>query len=159
VNSLPLVLVVAVAENGVIGRKQQLPWRIPGDLKHFKAVTMGKPMLMGRKTYESIGRPLPKRRNIVLTRDRGWTAPGVEVIHSPEELASRAAVDEKVFIIGGAEIYSAFLDRLDELLVSHVFENYPGDTRLPVFEHLFAQPEILESHEGFEVRRYQRQPR
>jgi dihydrofolate reductase len=154
-----LIAIVAMTPERVIGREGALPWHLPEDMAFFKRTTSGHAIVMGRKTYESIGRPLPKRRNIVLTRDRGWTAPGVEVIHSPEELASRAAVDEKVFIIGGAEIYSAFLDRLDELLVSHVFENYPGDTRLPVFEHLFAQPEILESHEGFEVRRYQRQPR
>jgi dihydrofolate reductase len=128
-------------------------------LAFFKRTTSGHAIVMGRKTYESIGKPLPKRRNIVLTRDAAWNAPGVEVIHSPEELDSIAAPDEKVFIIGGAEIYTAFMDRLDEVLVSHVFENYPGDTRLPVFEHGFAAPEILESHATFEVRRYQRQPR
>ena len=154
-----LIAIVAMTPERVIGRNGTLPWHLPEDLAFFKRATSGHAIVMGRKTYESIGKPLPKRRNIVLTRDPAWNAPGVEVIHSPEELDSISAPDEKVFIIGGAEIYSAFMDRLDEVLVSHVFENYPGDTRLPVFEHGFAAPEILESHAAFEVRRYQRQPR
>jgi dihydrofolate reductase len=154
-----LIAIVAMTPERVIGKNGSLPWHLPEDLAFFKRTTSGHAIVMGRKTYESIGRPLPKRRNIVLTRDPAWTAPGVEVIHSPGKLDSIAAPDEKVFIIGGAEIYSAFMDRLDEVLVSHVFENYPGDTRLPVFEHGFAAPEILESHTAFEVRRYQRQPR
>jgi dihydrofolate reductase len=154
-----LIAIVAMTPERVIGKNGALPWHLPEDLAFFKRTTSGHAIVMGRKTYESIGRPLPKRRNIVLTRDSAWTAPGVEVIHSPAELGSLAAPEDKVFIIGGAEIYSAFLDQLDELLVSHVFQNYPGDTRLPVFEHLFAEPEIVESHAGFEVRRYLRQPR
>ncbi len=151
-----LIAIVAMTPERVIGRDGTLPWHLPEDLAFFKRTTSGHAIVMGRKTYESIGRPLPKRRNIVLTRDREWTAPDVEVIHAPEELAALVPGDEEVFIIGGAEIYSAFLDRLDELLVSRVFENYPGDTRLPVFEHLFAEPETLESHPAFEVLRYQR---
>ena len=154
-----LIAIVAMTPDRVIGKNGSLPWHLPEDLAFFKRTTSGHAIVMGRKTFESIGRPLPKRRNIVLTRDPAWTAPGVEVIHSPEDLDAVSAQDEKVFIIGGAEIYSAFMDRLDEVLVSHVFENYPGDTRLPVFEHGFAAPEILESHGAFEVRRYQRQPR
>lgn len=151
-----LIAIVAMTPERVIGRNGTLPWHLPEDLAFFKRTTSGHAIVMGRKTYESIGKPLPKRRNIVLTRDPAWSAPGVEVIHSPGELEALAGADEKIFVIGGAEIYSAFLDRLDEVLVSHVFENYPGDTRLPVFEHAFAEPEIVESHAGFEVRRYQR---
>jgi dihydrofolate reductase len=105
---------------------------------------------MGRKTYESIGRPLPKRRNIVLTRDTSWSAEGVEVIHSPAELEA----DGAVYIIGGAEIYAALLDQMDELLVSHVHHDYPGDTRFPEFQHLFPVRELVESHAEFEVWRY-----
>jgi dihydrofolate reductase len=111
---------------------------------------------MGRKTYESIGRPLPKRRNIVLTRDKTWSAPGVEVIHTPEELDALPDLDGRVFIIGGSEIYAAFLPRLDELLVSHVFENFQGDTRFPEFERLFPHSELLETHDAFEVKRWSR---
>jgi dihydrofolate reductase len=152
-----LIAIVAMTPERVIGKNGTLPWHLPEDLAFFKRTTSGHAIVMGRKTYESIGRPLPKRRNIVLTRDRAWSAAGVEVIHAPGELDALAGPEETVFVIGGAEIYAAFLDRLDELLVSRVFENYPGDTRLPEFEHGFAEPEVLESHAGFEVLRYQRQ--
>ena len=137
----------------IIGRDGTLPWHLPEDLAFFKRTTSGHPILMGRKTYESIGRPLPKRRNIVITRDRSWSADGVETIHSPEALAD-LDIDGEVFIIGGSEIYKSFLDQLDELLVSHVFQSYPGDTRFPEFEPLFGPAEVVETHEAFEVRRY-----
>jgi dihydrofolate reductase len=151
-----LIAIVAMTPQRIIGRNGTLPWHLPEDLAFFKRTTSGHAIVMGRKTYESIGKPLPKRRNIVLTRDPAWSAPGVEVIHSPAGLAAITAPDETVFVIGGAEIYAAFLDHLDEVLVSHVFENYPGDTALPVFEHAFAAPEPVESHAAFEVLRYQR---
>lgn len=140
----------------VIGRAGTLPWHMPEDLAFFKRVTSGHPIVMGRKTYESIGRPLPKRRNIVLTRDANWTAPGVEVIHRPEELADLPDLEGRVFIIGGSEIYAAFLPALDDLLVSHVFEEHEGDTRFPEFESAFPESEILESHAAFEVRHWSR---
>ena len=116
-----------MASNRVIGRDNELPWRLPADLAHFRKVTMGHPIVMGRKTYESIGRPLPKRRNIVLTRDSSWSADGVEVIHRPEDLYQLPGMDGQVFIIGGSEIYAAFFPLLDDLLVSHVFEKHEGD--------------------------------
>ncbi len=142
----------------VIGRAGSLPWHLPEDLAYFKRTTSGHPIVMGRKTYESIGRPLPKRRNIVLTRDETWSAEGVEVIHRPGELAELPGIDGQVFIIGGAEIYASFLPMLDDLLVSHVFENHPGDTWLPEFEAGFPRSEVLESHATFEVRRHFRSP-
>lgn len=150
---MKLVAIVAMTPERVIGRDGGLPWHLPEDLAFFKRTTSGHPVVMGRKTYESIGRPLPKRRNIVLTRDRSWQAPGVEVIHSPDQLPE---VDGPVFIIGGAEIYAAFLDKLDELLVSRVHESHPGDTRFPEFEQLFPPPQIVESHDAFQVLRYSR---
>ena len=110
-NPIPLILVVAVAENGVIGRNGQMPWRISGDLQHFKAVTMGKPLVMGRKTYESIGKPLPGRTNIVLTHDRNWRADGVIVGHSLEEVMKLATDDARktgasaIAIIGGSSLF------------------------------------------------------
>lgn len=143
----------------VIGRDGKLPWHLPGDLAFFKRTTTGHPIVMGRKTYESIGRPLPRRRNIVLTRDPAWSAPGVEVIHQPAELKSLPGLDGRVFIIGGSEIYATFLPETDELLVSHVFASHQGDTRFPEFETDFPYSAIVESHEQFEVRRWKRSTR
>jgi len=142
----------------VIGRGGSLPWHLPEDLAYFKRTTSGHPIVMGRKTYESIGRPLPKRRNIVLTRDETWSAEGVETICRPEDLARLPGIGGQVFIIGGAEIYAAFFPMLDDLLVSHVFENHPGDTRLADFEREFPGSEVLETHADFEVRRHFRAP-
>ncbi len=150
---MKLIAIVAMTQDRVIGRDGTLPWHLPEDLAFFKRTTSGHPIVMGRKTYESIGRPLPKRRNIVLTRDPAWQAAGVEVIHSPDQLPE---VDGPVFIIGGAEIYAAFLDKLDELLVSRVHESHPGDTHFPEFEHLFFNPEVVETHDAFQVYRYSR---
>ncbi|BCU77810.1 dihydrofolate reductase [Luteolibacter sp. LG18] len=151
-----LTAVVAMTPERIIGRAGTLPWHLPEDLAFFKRTTSGHPIVMGRKTYESIGRPLPKRRNIVLTRDRGWSAPGVEVIHAPDELLALDGLGEQVFIIGGAEIYAAFMDLTDELLVSHVFEAHAGDTRFPDFADVFPRSEVVETHEAFEVKRHGR---
>lgn len=156
--SLQLTAVVAMTPGRVIGKAGKLPWHLPEDLAFFKRTTSGHPVVMGRKTYESIGRPLPKRRNIVLTRDATWSAAGVEVIHRPDELAKLPGLDGRVFIIGGSEVYTAFLAQLDDLLVSHVFGDYEGDTRLPDFETGFPEVEILETHPDFEVRRHFRAP-
>lgn len=155
-SKLQLTGIVAMTPDRIIGRGGDLPWHLPEDLKFFKRTTSGHPIVMGRKTYESIGRPLPKRQNIVLTRDRDWSAEGVEVIHEPGELAGLDLQDPHVFIIGGAQIYAAFLPLLDALLVSHVFEAHPGDTAFPEFASQFPQQELLETHEDFEVRRYWR---
>lgn len=150
--SIHLTAVVAMTPERIIGRAGTLPWHLPEDLAFFKRTTSGHPIVMGRKTYESIGRPLPKRRNIVLTRDESWTAAGVEVIHRPEELEKLPDLDGKVFVIGGSEIYAAFLPELNDLLVSHVFENHAGDTRLPEFESQFPRSRVVETHADFEVR-------
>lgn len=152
--SLRLTAIVAMTPQRVIGRNGKLPWNLPADLAFFKRTTSGHPIVMGRKTYESIGRPLPKRRNIVLTRDGSWTADGVEVIHRPEELHDLAGIGGRVFIIGGSEIYAAFLPELEDLLVTHVFENHPGDVWFPEFESQFPKSESVECHSDFEVRRH-----
>ncbi len=132
-----LSLVVAVAENGVIGRDNGLPWRLPGDLQYFKRITMGKPLIMGRKTFESIGRPLPGRTNIVVTRDPAWTAEGVVVANSlpravdlAQEVAATGGAGE-VMVIGGAEIYAAALPRADRIYLTEVHAAVDGDARLP----------------------------
>ena len=141
----------------VIGRAGGLPWHLPEDLAFFKRVTSGHPVVMGRKTYESLGRPLPRRRNIVLTRDPEWSAPGVEVIHRVDDLASLPQLgDGPVFIIGGAEIYAAFLPATTELLVSHLIAEHTGDTRFPEFSADFPVSEVLENHAEFVVRRWTR---
>jgi dihydrofolate reductase len=132
----PLVsLIVAMAQNGVIGRANALPWeRLPEDLKRFRAFTLGKPVLMGRKTFESIGRPLPGRANLVLTRDRAWSAPGVVVVHSVEEALVQAAESHELVVIGGAEIYRLVLPFARRIYLTHVHADVPGDTFFPDFD-------------------------
>jgi len=151
-----LIAVVAMTADRVIGRNGTLPWHLPEDLQFFKRTTSGHPIVMGRKTFESIGKPLPKRRNIVLTRDPSWQAPGVEVIHSPAELLALPDLGDTIFLIGGAEIYAAFLDRTDELLISHVRAPHDGDTRFPAYAERFRDAGTVETHDGFEVRRHRR---
>ncbi len=153
---IQLTAIVAMTPGRVIGRGGALPWHLPEDLAFFKRTTSGHPVVMGRKTYESIGRPLPKRRNIVLTRDERWSAPGVEVIHGPEDLAEMPGLEGRVFVIGGSEIYAAFFPELDDLLVSHLFAEHEGDTVFPEFEGEFPVSEVVERHEAFEVRRWRR---
>ncbi|MEZ5570507.1 MAG: dihydrofolate reductase [Halioglobus sp.] len=132
-----LAIIVAAADNGVIGKGNALPWHLPDDLRHFKRVTMGKPVLMGRKTYDSIGRPLPGRANIVVTHNPHFQPPGVNVVRSLDEaldlgrqIASIGPVDE-VVVIGGAEIYRAALPLADRLYFTEVHANVEGDAQLP----------------------------
>jgi len=153
---LNLCAIVAMTPGRVIGRAGGLPWHLPEDLAFFKRTTTGHAVVMGRKTYESIGRPLPRRRNIVLSRDSSWSAPGVETIRRQEDLTTLPALDGTVFIIGGAEIYTAFLPHTDELLISHISGHHQGDTYFPAYEDAFHPGEVLESHPGFEVRRWLR---
>ncbi len=127
---------VAVARNGVIGNEGEMPWRLSTDLKRFKAITMGKPVVMGRKTWESIGRPLPGRRNIIVTRNRDYQAEGADIATS-----LRAALDmaqseqaEEVAVIGGGEIYSQAVEVADTLHVTHVEADMGGDTRFPAID-------------------------
>ena len=151
---MQLSAIVAMTPDRVIGQGGDLPWHLPEDLKFFKRTTSGHPIVMGRKTYDSIGFPLPKRRNIVLTRDTSWGEEGVEVIHSPDELKQLDGIEGKVFVIGGSEIYAAFLPHLDELIVSHVKQAYEGDTRFPEFEDQFANSEVIEEFDDFVVKRW-----
>ena len=126
-----ITLVVARATNGIIGRDGTLPWRISADLKRFKRLTMGSAMIMGRRTFDSLPGILPGRRHIVLTRDRGWAAPGAEVAHSVEEALAKAGKNEPVSIIGGAEIFELFLPLAGRLELTEVLEDVPGDTFMP----------------------------
>ncbi|AGH49689.1 dihydrofolate reductase [Sphingomonas sp. MM-1] len=122
---------VARADNGVIGRGGRLPWRLPEDLKRFKAMTMGKPMVMGRKTFESFPKPLPGRRHIVLTRDPAWAADGAEVAHSVDQAIALAGDVEEVAVIGGAEIYALFMPQADRIELTEVHRTVEGDTKMP----------------------------
>lgn len=125
-----ITLVVARAANGVIGRDGTLPWRIPADLKRFKAITMGSAMIMGRRTFDSLPGILPGRRHVVLTRDRSWSAPGAEVAHSVEKALALAG-DEPVSVIGGAEVFALFLPLADRIELTEVLDDIEGDTVMP----------------------------
>lgn len=129
----PAVAVVAMAENGVIGRDNGLPWHLPDDLRRFRTLTMGHAVLMGRRTYESIGRPLPGRRNLVLTRDAGWHAAGVETYASMDD-AFRAASGGRLFVIGGGTVYRASWPRIGQVELTEVHGEFEGDTRLAGFD-------------------------
>ena len=125
----PITIVVARAQNGVIGRDGTLPWHIPADLKRFKALTMGSAMVMGRKTFDSLLGVLPGRRHIVLTRDRSWSAPGVEVVHDIDSALALAGT-EPVSVIGGADIFALFLPLAGRIELTEVLADVPGDTFL-----------------------------
>lgn len=129
-------IIAAVATNGVIGRDGGLPWRLPADMRFFKRTTMGHHLVMGRKTWASIGRPLPGRTMVVLTRDRSARIPGVVVAHELAEAVERAeaAGDSELFVIGGAEIYALALPRADRLLLTRVEADVPGDVVFPEYD-------------------------
>lgn len=139
--AMEIVFYLARADNGVIGRDGALPWRLPADLRRFKAMTMGKPMLMGRKTFESFPEALPGRRHIVLTRDRGWSAEGAEAAHSPEDALALAGDVAELAVIGGAEIFAQFLPRADRVELTEVHCSPDGDAVVDGF----AAPEWRET--------------
>lgn len=126
---MKIVVIAALSPDGTIGEKGKIPWHISADLKRFKRVTMGHPIIMGRKTFESIGKPLPGRRNIILSRQ-----PGADHFTSLEAALKSCSKDETVFIIGGAEVYRAALPLADKLLLTHVHQNVTGDTKFPAFD-------------------------
>ncbi|MBO8162597.1 MAG: dihydrofolate reductase [Brevibacillus sp.] len=123
-------ILVAYANGRVIGKDGKMPWHLPNDLKHVKEVTTGKTIVMGRKTFESIGRPLPNRRNVVLTRRRDYSAPGVDVVHTREEVLALG----DVIIFGGAELYAQFLDVADRLYITEIDLDTQGDTFFPEWD-------------------------
>lgn len=135
-----LSMIVATADNNVIGKDNDMPWHLPADLAYFKKVTLGKPIIMGRKTYESIGRPLPGRRNIVISRDESYTADGVDTVTSIEQALSlvdgtdgNVAVEE-IMVIGGGAIYKHCLPNADRLYVTHIRAAIDGDTQFPKYD-------------------------
>jgi dihydrofolate reductase len=149
-----LELVVAAARNGVIGRDNGLPWRLPADLAHFKRVTLGQPILMGRRTWESIGRPLPGRQNIVLTRDPSFRAEGASVVHSLAEARAAAGGAERLMVIGGAELYRACLAEAAVLHLTEVDAEVEGDARFPAWRRDEWEEVWRESHPADERHAY-----
>ncbi|MBB1506012.1 type 3 dihydrofolate reductase [Pseudoalteromonas sp. SG41-1] len=147
---MKISMIAAMAKNRVIGQDNDMPWHLPADLQHFKAVTMNKPVIMGRKTFESIGRPLPGRRNIVISRNTDYTAVGVDVVTSPEAAISLLCESDEVMVIGGGNVYQQFLKSADTLYLTFIDLDVAGDTQFPdyeqsanwqVVEELYNQPD------------------
>lgn len=139
-------LIVATDQAHGIGIDNRLPWRLPEDLQYFKRTTSGHTILMGRKTYESIGRPLPQRRNIVISRNPAWQAEGVEVAHSLQQALELAATEEKVFVIGGAQVYQQALPLADFILQTKIAKNFACDAFFPALDPQLWQEVARETH-------------
>lgn len=139
-------MVCAMAKNRVIGKDNQMPWHLPADLKHFKAVTMSKPIVMGRKTYESIGRPLPGRQNVVISRNTEYVAEGCDVVDSIESALTLLNEQPEIMIIGGGFLYSQMIEQADHLYLTFIDLEVDGDTQFPEFEHLNLEQGSSESH-------------
>ncbi len=147
-------IIAALAENRVIGVNNTLPWRLPNDLKHFRRLTTGHAIILGRKNYESIGKPLPERTNIVITRNRDFRADGCLIAHSLDEALTLAKNDPEIFVIGGAEIYRAALARADRLYLTRVHAAIAGDTHFPEFDETEWREISRERHERDERHAY-----
>ncbi len=126
-----LSIIVAVSENNVIGKDNDLIWKLPRDMRHFKETTTGHFIIMGRKTFESNGRPLPNRTNVVITRDKNYTAEGCVIVHSLEDAISEAKNDSETFIIGGGEIYKKSMKLIDRIYITKIHHAFEGDTFFP----------------------------
>ncbi len=148
-----MIAIAAMSRERVIGAEGKIPWHIPEDLKFFKRTTIGNIIVMGRKTFESLGKPLPGRENWVLSRTAGY--PGVKVFRQPSEIVAPGDGRE-VFVIGGAEIYSALLPLCREILLTHVNRSVAGDTWFPEFESDFDGGKLIESGTDYVIRRYRR---
>ncbi|MCR6107851.1 dihydrofolate reductase [Salipaludibacillus agaradhaerens] len=129
-----IAMIAAFSDGRVLGKNGKMPWHLPAELQYFKRVTSGHPVLMGRKTFESIGRPLPNRRNIVLTRNESFTAEGVEVFHHIEDVKPLMKEQEEFFVIGGATLYETLLDKADRLYITKIHASFEGDTFFPKFD-------------------------
>ncbi len=137
-------LIAAMAENRVIGGGGAIPWHLPADLRHFREITMGHPVIMGRRTYASIGGPLPGRRNLVLSRSSGFRAEGVEVFASLEEALAACTGAEEVFVCGGGEVYREALPLSDRIYLTIIHREYDGDTRFPPIPADFVEVKRME---------------
>ena len=142
-----LSLICAMANNRVIGKDNAMPWHMPADLQHFKKTTMGKPIVMGRKTFESIGRPLPGRENVVITRNKDWQAEGVTVVASIDDALVHLAQHEEIMITGGGNIYQQTIDRANRLYLTFIDLTTDGDAFFPEFSHLKLKQVAEEIHQ------------
>jgi dihydrofolate reductase len=147
-------LVAAVAANRVIGGHGKLPWHLPEDLRHFKALTLGHPVIMGRRTWESLGKPLPRRENIVVSRSPGFEAPGASVAASLHGAIALCAGAPIVFVIGGAELYRAALPEADGLVLTEIGRDYDGDARFPEFDRSAWRETQREAHTAADGTRF-----
>lgn len=148
-------IISAIGKNNEIGKKNGLLWSLPRDMKHFRETTSGHPIIMGQKTFESIGRPLPNRRNIVLTQDKNFKSEGIEIIYSPEELDALLDKNIENFIIGGGMIYKLFIDKAAKLYITHVDAEFPeADTFFPIIDMNTWQKIKGEKHPKDELNKY-----
>jgi len=131
---MKISLIAAMARNGIIGINNTLPWSLPADLKHFKEITMGKPVIMGRKTYESIGRPLPGRLNIIISQNRDYSVEGCQVAHSIDDAFAAAEKYDEAMVIGGASFYKQALAYANRLYLTIIDEDFEGDATFPEFD-------------------------
>ena len=143
-----LSLIVAMDDNHLIGNKNDLPWQLPADLAFFKRTTMGKPIIMGRKTFVSIGRPLPGRRNIVVTRDPGFEAAGCEITNGVEAALSLCSDAGEAMLIGGASLYQQTIDQASQLYITRIHHSFEGDTWFPEFDMNSWKQASREDHEA-----------
>ena len=141
-----LSIIVAMDRNRLIGSNNGLPWRLPADLKHFKAITLGKPIIMGRKTYESIGRPLPERHNIVVSRTAVFSAPGCTTVSSADAALEAAGVVPEVVVIGGAQLYTQLLPRVRRIYLTQIDAAFDGDTWFPELDEVLWHETARENH-------------
>jgi dihydrofolate reductase len=149
-----IYLIAAIAKNGVIGAHGKLPWHLPEDLKHFKNVTLGYPIIMGRRTWESLGKPLPGRENIVVSRKAGYEAPGASVAATLAAAVAMCTGEPLAFVIGGAEIYAAALPLADGLVLTELERDFVGDTRFPAWDRREWRETQRESHTSLEGMRF-----
>ncbi len=153
--SKPLIsIIVAMANNRVIGKNNDMPWHLPADLQHFKSVTLGKPIIMGRKTYESIGRPLPGRQNIIVSRNPEYRVEGCKVVRSLQEATALVQNEEEIMIIGGGKLYAQALESADRLYLTFIDLEVDGDTHFPEYEHLNIKEVKREKHHKDEKNPY-----
>jgi len=148
-----VTIVVAIAENYAIGKNNQLLWHMPADLKHFKQITSGHTVIMGRKTYDSVGKPLPNRRNIIITRQE-ITIPGCEVVKSVDDALELCTNEEEVFIVGGAEIYKLAMPKTDRIYLTIIHHSFEADTLFPEIDYMEWKEVSREDHPADEKHKY-----
>ena len=153
-NKPQISLIAAMARGRIIGKDNQMPWHLPADLKHFKDTTLSKPIVMGRKTYQSIGRPLPGRQNVVISQNSNFRAEGCEVVNSIEAALNLLKDNREIMIIGGGFLYSQCINKADNLYLTFIDLEVQGDTQFPEFEHLSFKEVSREKHLSDEKNNY-----